>query len=51
VDAPVFKIGERSRAASAGGFDSHPLPLIIHRNVARRGRHGTVLPLPFAAWW
>ncbi len=26
MGAPVFKIGGRSRAAGAGGFDSHPLP-------------------------
>jgi hypothetical protein len=26
VDAPVFKIGGRSRRASGSGFDSHPLP-------------------------
>ncbi len=33
VGAPVFKIGEWSRAASAGGFDSHPLPLSGRRTL------------------
>jgi hypothetical protein len=26
VDAPVFNTGDRSRRASGGGFDPHPLP-------------------------
>ena len=33
VDAPVFKIGGRSRRASGGGFDSHPLPLVTRRGL------------------